>query len=153
MPALGRGARLGLRRRACPVVRLASAVEVPGKKGEPVKYRAGAEIDAWVYQNWFAKDRPGGSREQVYGLWLERRLAGAAELESVRVEAFNRQQLVRRSHGEPRRAQILERPQVLLRGVLRVSEAAPFHRLLAQGVGRHRAYGFGMLLLHPPPRC
>jgi CRISPR/Cas system endoribonuclease Cas6 (RAMP superfamily) len=27
-----------------------------------------------------------------------------------------------------------------------------FLRLLAQGVGRHRAFGFGMILLQPPDR-
>ena len=37
-----------------------------------------------------------------------------------------------------------------LQGVLAVQTAEPFVRRLREGVGRHRAYGYGMLLLRPP---
>jgi len=43
----------------------------------------------------------------------------------------------------------LERPQALLKGVLTVKESNTFNRLLARGIGRHRAFGYGMLLLKP----
>jgi CRISPR system Cascade subunit CasE len=34
-------------------------------------------------------------------------------------------------------------------GILEVTGGEAFARLLARGVGRHRAFGFGMLLLKP----
>jgi CRISPR system Cascade subunit CasE len=34
-------------------------------------------------------------------------------------------------------------------GLLQVEDAAAFTALLARGIGRHRAFGFGMLLLKP----
>jgi CRISPR system Cascade subunit CasE len=157
MPAVAEETRLGFELRACPVVRLASPLAVAGKAGEPVSYQAGAEVDAWVYSRWMAGERSGresraASREEVYGEWLRARIAGAAEVDAVHIEGFSRQRLVRRSHESPRRSRVLERPQALLRGELRVRDTPAFGRLLARGVGRHRSYGFGMLLLRPP-RC
>ena len=40
-------------------------------------------------------------------------------------------------------------PDVVMQGRLRVSDPQAFAQLLARGVGRHRAFGFGMLLLRP----
>ena len=36
-----------------------------------------------------------------------------------------------------------------MQGILTVTDSAAFAALLARGVGRHRAYGYGMLLLRP----
>jgi CRISPR system Cascade subunit CasE len=42
------------------------------------------------------------------------------------------------------------RPDATFRGTLRVDDPARFAAAaLARGVGRHRAFGFGMLLLRP----
>jgi CRISPR system Cascade subunit CasE len=154
MPSLVEDARLGFELCSCPVVRLGSDVEVAGTNGEALHYRAGAEIDAWVHERWLAKERgPARSREQVYAQWLCKRLEGAAEVEAIQIESFRRLRLVRRSHGQPRRAKLIERPQALLHGELRVRDIAAFARVLELGIGRHRAYGFGMLLLRPPRRC
>ncbi|MFG1478963.1 type I-E CRISPR-associated protein Cas6/Cse3/CasE [Xanthobacter sp. V4C-4] len=38
----------------------------------------------------------------------------------------------------------------MLVGTLSVRDAEAFGVLLARGVGRHRAFGYGMLLLSPP---
>ena len=40
-------------------------------------------------------------------------------------------------------------PDVLIRGILQVADPQQFGQLLAQGIGRFRAYGYGMLLLKP----
>ena len=42
-----------------------------------------------------------------------------------------------------------EGPDALMRGVLEITDGPAFAQLLAGGVGRHRAYGYGMLLLRP----
>jgi CRISPR system Cascade subunit CasE len=43
----------------------------------------------------------------------------------------------------------LDRPQALVKGVLNIADSDAFNRLLARGIGRHRAFGYGMLLLRP----
>ncbi|WP_083761830.1 type I-E CRISPR-associated protein Cas6/Cse3/CasE [Alkalilimnicola ehrlichii MLHE-1] len=43
----------------------------------------------------------------------------------------------------------LVRPDALVTGRLTVRDPDTFATLVARGVGRHRAFGFGMLLLRP----
>jgi len=88
-----------------------------------------------------------GTRESVYLDWLGERLARAAVLErdACRLASFRRTRTIR---GAARRKPS-ERPDAVLHGVLRVVDAAAFGDLLQRGVGRHRAYGYGMLLLRP----
>ena len=51
---------------------------------------------------------------------------------------------------EPRKSKLFPRPDVVFAGRLRVTEPAAFGAWLGRGVGRHCAFGFGMLLLRPP---
>lgn len=154
VPELETGRRLGFDLRACPVVRLSGSLEVPGRNGEPQHYPAGAEVDAWIHRRFMARDAaPEIDRETAYTDWLRERMRGAADLTAVRVQGFRRLRLARRTHSSPRRAQVLERPDALLRGELEVRDGGAFRQLLARGVGRHRAFGFGMLLLRAPGSC
>jgi len=41
-------------------------------------------------------------------------------------------------------------PDLTMRGQLRVEVPVAFDTLLARGLGRHRSFGFGCLLLAPP---
>jgi CRISPR system Cascade subunit CasE len=43
-------------------------------------------------------------------------------------------------------------PDAVFTGTLVVARPAEFMGLLARGIGRHRAFGYGMLLLRPPRR-
>ncbi|MCX4244415.1 type I-E CRISPR-associated protein Cas6/Cse3/CasE [Paraliomyxa miuraensis] len=144
MPAAWRpGQRLGFQVRACPTVRVAKA-------GPHV--RAGAEVDAFLAAAWKEPEGPKPDREAVYRGWLSSALArteGARVQEAV-VDRFELQTLLRRTQGPERRAkQRLRKPDVTFRGVLEVVEPEAFGMLLRRGVGRHRAFGFGMLLLRP----
>jgi CRISPR system Cascade subunit CasE len=146
-----RGARLGFEVRVCPVVRLASAIETETREGEKRVYRRRAEIDVWVHRRWL-RETAGATtegREGIYRQWLAERLAPAAELLAARLKSFRRLQLVRKDHQAQRHARVFDRPDALFVGDLEVRDAAAFQRLLASGVGRHCAYGFGMLLLRP----
>ena len=49
----------------------------------------------------------------------------------------------------PAPAATSEGPDAVLAGVLEVTDGEAFAALLRRGVGRHRAFGFGMLLLRP----
>ena len=58
---------------------------------------------------------------------------------------------LRQTHsGQNRSHRGVERPDALFTGEITVADPEAFCRLLARGVGRHRAFGFGMLLLRPP---
>jgi CRISPR system Cascade subunit CasE len=95
-------------------------------------------------------------REQVYLGWLERELGrgGAAVVETARMASFKRTRILHRPVRRDgyRQQSETEGPDVVLRGRLRIEGGGAFGELLARGVGRHRAFGFGMLLLAPPGR-
>ncbi len=135
------GARLGFEVRACPIVRMSS---------DGPRWRKGAEVDAFVARCWKQEGRP-VDRGGVYREWLAREVqrGGGARLLEFEMHAFKRERLLRRDHGAERKSHHTERPDALLRGVLEVADGDAFAALLARGVGRHRAFGFGMLLLRP----
>ena len=95
-------------------------------------------------------------REDAYTKWLAREFArgNAADLEVARLVTFRRSRVLRRpsSVGDGRRRVESEGPDAVLRGRLQIQDCAGFARLLSRGLGRHRAFGFGMLLLMPPRR-
>ena len=110
--------------------------------------RAGSECD--VFQAEAEKHARGmmpRSREQVYSDWLRKRLesGGASSLDSATLALFQRTRAIRKLHGRPS-----EGPHALMRGTLTISDSAEFARLITGGIGRHKAYGYGMLLLRPP---
>lgn len=148
------GRRLGFEVRVCPVVRLNEETEID-HGGKRLSFAKKSEVDAWLHRRTLAHEPDVKiSREECYGAWLQARLGAAAQVRAVRLEGFHRVRLVRRTHEEKRQARAFERPDALLRGELVVGDPQAFHTLLATGVGRHRSYGFGMLLLRPPEnRC
>lgn len=144
MPATwAAGRRLGFEVRACPVVRMASAGP---------RHRKGAEVDAFLARCFRVDPTEKVDREAVYRDWLAAQLArqGGARVTSARVTAFKRERLSRPTHRSGERASVVERPDATLGGELEVADPALFAALLRRGIGRHRAFGFGMLLLRPP---
>ena len=141
------GQRLGFEVRVRPVVRRRDF-----KADRPAKAR---EWDAF---QWEAEQLPSGekmtrSREEVYRDWLKGELAGTnkeeagvggAELESASLRSFQRTRAARKLRARPS-----EGPDAVMQGNLVITDPARFAALLARGVGRHRAYGYGMLLLRP----
>lgn len=93
-------------------------------------------------------------RDTIYCDWVRQRLERnlAATVTSVRLASFRLIRQTRQVQGAPgqrsRTHQV--RPQALLQGELRVANPDAFLELLARGVGRHRTFGYGMLLLKPP---
>ena len=119
------------------------------RSGEADAPRPGKECDAFQYE---ALQHPKGemkrTREQVYVDWLDKqfeRHGGAAlDKEVTKLVSFRRTRAVRKRHRR-----YSEGPDALMRGELEVTDSGAFGKLLARGVGRHRAYGYGMLLLRP----
>ena len=131
------GRRLGFEVLVRPVVRQTRNAEHPG-----------AERDAYQRE---AEQLPKGrmlpSREDVYVRWLSDRLArqGGAKLEECRLAGFRRVRVVRKLHGPS-----IDGPSAVMHGTLTICEGSKFSELLRSGIGRHRSYGYGMLLLRPP---
>ena len=134
------GARFSFELRTRPVVR-----------SRP-KGRAGRshEVDAAAWASANSAGAP--PKERVYTDWLAARLAGrGARLIDAELAVLRRSRTLRRPvvDGE-RRSVLSEGPDALFRGTLEIGDPAAFADGLAHGVGRHRAFGFGCLLLAPP---
>lgn len=138
------GQRLGFDLRVRPVVRLAGSLAGQDDRGAEVVFRKGAEIDAFLARVFRGEAM---TREQACLDWLAARLAPCASLDAdnSRLASFRRTR-VRRD------GRLIDGPDAVLHGTLTVTDPAAFAALLARGVGRHRAYGYGMVLLRPPQR-
>jgi CRISPR system Cascade subunit CasE len=91
------------------------------------------------------------SRAEVYRSWFVRQWGDALHFDHVELLGMNaRSRLLRRARNGTNRLRIVERPQALFGADGVVADAARFAELLARGIGRHRAFGFGMVLLAPP---
>lgn len=141
--------------RARPVVRTRKD---PGRSGEPARTilkrglaRPGAEYDAhrWEVIKSRLEGRAAKPPETVYAGWLKLMLdkTGAASLNGDQVKLLSlKSNNVRRRPGGPATPGV----DVVMGGAITVEQPETFNDLLVKGVGRHIAYGHGMLLLKPP---
>jgi CRISPR system Cascade subunit CasE len=143
---------LGFKVRVCPVVRRAKA----GPQGQA----AGREMDVFLTKL-EANPDAAVDRYQAYLAWLREAFqrSGGASLLQANVSAFHLRRLVRRDNlHEPGLVPAVRtmdrgasgRPDATIVGELSVDDPDRFAALLRRGIGRHRAFGFGMLLLRPP---
>lgn len=134
------GQRLGFDLRVRPVRRLGRDIVDPRSDRKFVK---GAEIDAFRFEG--LRHGAAGVRERgrVYADWLAERCGEAVRIENCRLSAFGRSRAARGDGPGP------NGPDATLLGTLTVREPAFFARLVRKGIGRHKAYGFGMILLRP----
>lgn len=165
MPAHWRdGRRLAFDLRVRPVRRLLKPLEGWSRaenrrslKGEALHgpMKKGSEVDAYLiarlrqFPDGLPEDAGTFSREEVYLDWLAERLEGACVLDrqATKMTRFARDR-VQRSGGHGKEA-TSEGPDATFHGELTVTNGEAFAKLLASGVGRHTAYGFGMMLLRP----
>jgi CRISPR system Cascade subunit CasE len=177
VPRIDAGTALGFRVRVCPTVRIGKhhprlehGAEVDPyhalvQRGLGERLACEPEGDAEALKREIVGTLP--EREEIYRDWLAARMAGGAALLSARIVSLRDATLwrkgepgassgrltarrmydgARRRHGP--RTQIGRR-EAVFEGMLLVKDADAFAALLARGVGRHRAFGFGMLLLRP----
>lgn len=143
------GQRLGFNVRVRPVRRIGRPIET-----QSGTIPAGSELDAFLLEairrhpekrNGMRKSKR--SREAVYLDWLSVRLCDAASLDvqASRVVQFHRTVVSRGTAG-------VEGPDAVVHGTLTIENGEQFGELLRHGVGRHRAFGYGMILLSAPSR-
>ena len=135
------GERFSFETRVAPVLR--------SRAQEMGRY---VEVDA-AFHPQFSGQTP-GDRPAAYQRWMQAELAreGAAELLTMRMHSFALTGMARRNHAQPGGQRHVVRgllPDLCVRGELRVLAPAAFHALLARGLGRHRSFGFGCVLLAP----
>lgn len=130
--------------------------------------RSGQERDAFLAEAERSGSEAVVDRTDVYRRWLRARLEertdaaaghwqGGAALLDATMTRYRLLGVLRRtqaagaadSGGGARQPRVTIGPDVVMQGRLRVSDPLAFGQLLARGVGRHRAFGFGMLLLRP----
>lgn len=97
-------------------------------------------------------------RTTLYRAWLEKQFAvdDAAQLTQARMDSFCLTRVLRKSGaGEngKRKISTTTGPDAVFKGQLQIGNPDAFARLIARGVGRHRAFGFGMVLLKPAASC
>lgn len=142
--------RLGFDVRLRPTRR--SRLNFDSRSGNQSNRRSSrSEIDAYAWEHIHLDSNGQGSvlkqeitRESVYHKWLSDRLGPAASIEACSLHAFRRSKVIR---GQ---SSLSEGPDTILHGTLNVSDVSQFQRLLENGIGRHRAFGYGMILLRPP---
>lgn len=143
------GTRLGFEVRAAPTVRLGSAISVAGRP--PLK--KGAEVDVFLARQ-LRQPEEQLEREPIYESWLTDRLDATESLDvdAIKMKRFMLSKMLRRSKHVSektgrRKAHTITLPDVTFEGALTVKSDEQFRKLLAQGLGRHKAFGFGMIKL------
>lgn len=153
------GRRLAFDVRVRPVRRLSKPLDAwsreraRGKRSDSQDAMpAGSEVDAFLVERMRSSPEgpvagEGRSRDDVYLDWLAERLGPAAMLDRAATRLVSYERAISLRGGKP-----LEAPDATFHGELTIADPAKFQERLALGVGRHRAYGYGMLLLRPARR-
>lgn len=104
--------------------------------------RSGSEQDV------HHRDDAAPTRQESYCNWLARlmrRKAGAEPAEHTLHVTRYASRRVKRSEGQ----QWIVLPDVTIEGVCTITNSQTWNNALQLGIGRHKAYGYGMLLLRP----
>ncbi|MCK7581708.1 MAG: type I-E CRISPR-associated protein Cas6/Cse3/CasE [Chromatiales bacterium] len=123
-----------------------------------LRTRDGRERDVFLHTIESASSKHDINREAVYVDWLSRQFADsqAARLVQAGMDAFRLSRVIRRgsvTESGTRRVRPIVGPDAVFKGVLQVGDSDAFTRMLQRGIGRHRAFGFGMVLLKPARSC
>jgi CRISPR system Cascade subunit CasE len=126
-----------------------------------IRAKDGRERDAFLHAVDAISAAEGGGisqRSVIYGDWLAKQFTvdGAAQIIQAQMEEFRLTRVLRKASTDEngtRKSRAVTGPDAVFKGRLQVGNPDAFARLLARGVGRHRAFGFGMLLLKPASSC
>ena len=143
MPSgFARGTRIGFDLLARPVVRIRGphTERAGGRRPRTME----VDIHERATRRWAAASRGEAPlADRVYREWLARKPGVAA-----RIKRFNirRVEIGKAWRGQSRASRTRA---AVLHGELVITGPEAFDRVIANGIGRHKAYGYGMLLLRP----
>lgn len=118
-------------------------------RANPTIFKAGKRHDLLMEAKWQARGKASPSeiqaqQQQAAQEWLARQGERSGfRLHEVSVDAY-RQQVIRKG-----RARVIQFSSVDYAGVLEVSDPTLFLQQLAQGYGKSRAFGCGLMLIKP----
>ena len=104
------------------------------------------EVDIHEYEaeRWIAEGRTEEPEaDAVYRNWLARKIGTPGRLARCQIRRIDTSTAWR---GQRRGAR---GRTAVLHGEIEVNDPKAFNKLIARGIGRHKAYGYGMLLLRP----
>lgn len=131
---------LRFRIRVRPVVRTGK-----GPDGAPARERDAYSVDTAASTL--------DARAACYAAWLSDRLAATARVEHCELERYQRTRLLARDRSVgSSRPRVVDGPDAVLSGRLVVTAGDQFLERVVTGIGRFRAFGFGMMLLAPDER-
>ena len=115
-------------------------------------FSKGAEVDAyWLdgirgqSEGEASNPSANSGREAAYLTWLIKRIGEAAKISSARIVRLEQSVALRNQRTK-------NGPDVTFHGELEIKRPELFAACLSKGVGRHVAYGYGMMLLRPSRR-
>lgn len=117
-------------------IRFACRASIAVRVGAGSGYRKGAEVD--VTRAWT------GTPDEILREWWALKVGPCVEVRSLAWERAD-QSTLRRTQGERREPVVARRPVADFVGELVVHDPDGFAELLRRGVGRHRAFGLGMV--------
>ena len=150
------GARFRFKVRVRPLVRYGGRIRAARARAGKTMLPAAGEVDAFIAACNRAEPGTPVDRETVYREWLASRMSPAAVIEDLSLDQMRRIDTRRALHvpadagkAAPR-TRLTQSPEALFSGTLAIADVPAFVHVLARGVGRHTAFGFGMLTLAPP---
>ena len=90
------------------------------------------------------------TREEVYAQWTAENILrlGGAVVKQIQTISSQMAQTARHGKG----VHTIHGPDATVRGIMTVTDSDKFNDLIARGIGRHRTYGYGMIMLEPMSR-
>ena len=148
------GTPLGFEVKIRPTVRLERDISrvrneiLPGFRDGRLRPGRTCDLHLWETVRSESRGEPPPRREELYPRWLagklERQGGCRADPEEMELATYRSATLACKAGrpGDPG-------PEAVVKGVLRITDPQAFRELIHRGVGRHRAYGYGMVLLKP----
>ena len=150
---LAQGRTIAFDLRACAVVRLhrdLPGIPATGDHGAIAARKAGNEVDVLIAEALRQQVHPSAlPTETIYQTWLASALGrtNGSTVEHLQLTGQRTISGLRRHQAGGRRP--IHLPEVRATGTLTITDPVAWAATLARGIGRHRAFGFGMLLLRP----
>lgn len=145
VPRIEAGQTVAFTARVAPIVR--SRAASPDRDGHGRGHSR--EMDAFLAECIRVGRDVEVSREAVYRGWLQRQIGDAADVHRFELRDSRRAVAMRRGYRgqEHRERHYMSLSTAVMRGSLLVRDERAFRAVMTRGLGRHRSFGLGMMLV------